>query len=75
MGRHREQRRRKSAPSVALLAMTGADGVEHLVTDDEMAAGRDRGCYVAACGAEVLAASLTVRESSRCEDCRHKTAR
>lgn len=45
-------------------------GVEHLVSDEAMAAGRRAGRYVAACGAEVIAASLTAPEFSRCRRCR-----
>lgn len=74
MGRHRERRRRRR-PALPYLAMTGADGVEHLVSDDARAAGRLLGRYVAMCGAEVIAASLTLLESSHCEDCRRKTGR
>ncbi|HEX2299864.1 MAG TPA: hypothetical protein VHH34_15360 [Pseudonocardiaceae bacterium] len=42
----------------------------HLVTDEAMAAGRRVGCYAAVCSAHVLAVSLTVPESSRCQACR-----
>jgi hypothetical protein len=54
----------------ALLAVTDADGIAHLVTDAAMAAGRRAGRYAAVCGAEVIAASLTAPEFSRCRGCR-----
>jgi hypothetical protein len=54
----------------ALLAVTDVEGIEHLVTDAAMAAGRRVGRYVAAYGTEVLAASLTAPETTRCRRCR-----
>ena len=42
----------------------------HLVSDEAMAAGRRAGCYVAVCGFEVLASSLTAEESGLCRRCR-----
>ncbi|MGH3796566.1 MAG: hypothetical protein ACRDSP_16955 [Pseudonocardiaceae bacterium] len=44
--------------------------VAHLVTDDAMTIGRRLGRYVACCGAEVLASSLTAEESGYCRSCR-----
>lgn len=59
-----------TARPVALRAVTDVEGMTHLVTDEAMAAGRRAGCYAAVCGAHVLAASLTVPDTSRCQDCR-----
>jgi len=59
-----------SAPGAALPAVTDTAGTAHLVTDDAMAAGRAAGCYLAVCGAVVLAASLTTPESGHCRACR-----
>lgn len=56
----------------ALLAVTDAEGIEHLVTDVAMVAGRRAGRYVAACGADVIAASLTAPEFGRCRACRQQ---
>ncbi|MFN2496487.1 MAG: hypothetical protein ABR608_11360 [Pseudonocardiaceae bacterium] len=41
----------------------------HLVAEDALIAGRRSGCYRAACGAVVLAASLTVEERDYCRPC------
>lgn len=46
----------------------------HLITDEAFAAGRRVGHYQAACGTEVLAASLTTAERGHCEDCAHRQA-
>ncbi|MCA1673645.1 MAG: hypothetical protein LC799_16075 [Actinobacteria bacterium] len=54
----------------ALLAVTDAEGIEHLITEAAMTAGRRAGRYTAACGDEVLAASLTAPESGHCRACR-----
>ncbi|MGH3795487.1 MAG: hypothetical protein ACRDSP_11415 [Pseudonocardiaceae bacterium] len=43
--------------------------IAHLVTDEAMAVGRRLGCYVACCGIEVLASSLTAEESGYCRAC------
>ncbi len=61
-----ESRGTVNAPAVVLLAVTDAGGIAHLVTDDATAAGR----YLAACGTEVLAASLTTSESGHCRPAR-----
>ncbi len=53
-----------------LRAVTGVDGVAHLVTDQAMAAGRSAGRYMAVCDTEVIAASLTTPESEYCRRCR-----
>ena len=58
-----------SAP--ALLAVTDArTSLAHLVTLEAMTAGRSQGVYVAVCGAEVMASSLTAEESGHCRRCR-----
>jgi hypothetical protein len=62
--------REDTARPAARLTVTDVAGVEHLVTDAAMAAGRRAGRYAAVCGAEVIAASLTAPESSRCRRCR-----
>ncbi|MGH3910655.1 MAG: hypothetical protein ACRDRM_07465, partial [Pseudonocardiaceae bacterium] len=56
-------------------AVTGVDGVAHLVTDDAMATGRTAGRYMAVCDTEVIAASLTTPESGYCRHCRQRRAR
>jgi hypothetical protein len=43
--------------------------VEHLVSEQSAAAHRQGGCYVADCGATVLAASLTEPGLARCQGC------
>jgi hypothetical protein len=57
------------------LAMTDATtGTAHLVTDESVAAGRRAGGrYVAVCGAQVLAASLTMPERDQCQSCQSRT--
>ncbi len=58
-----------------LIAMTDATtGTAHLVTDESVAAGRRAGGrYVAVCGAQVLAASLTMPERDQCQSCQSRT--
>jgi len=43
--------------------------VEHLVSEQSAAAHRHTGCYVAQCGAMVLAASLTEPGRGPCAEC------
>ena len=43
--------------------------VEHLVSEQSAAAHRHAGCYVAHCGAMVLAASLTEPGRGHCAEC------
>lgn len=43
--------------------------VEHLVSEQSAAAHRHTGCYVAHCGAMVLAASLTEPGRGHCAEC------
>jgi hypothetical protein len=49
--------------------------VEHLMTDDSAAAHRHAGNYLALCGTQVLAASLTVQSRSHCGPCQARAAR
>lgn len=49
--------------------LTSAEGVDHAVTDDEIAAGRVLGRYVALCGATVVAASMSAPPGLRCPRC------
>ncbi len=53
------------------IAMTDAmTGTAHLVTDESVVAGRRAGGrYDAVCGAQVLAASLTMPERDQCQSC------
>ncbi len=53
------------------IAMTdAATSAAHLVTDKSVAATRRAGSlYVAVCGAQVLAASLTTPERGQCQSC------
>ncbi|MGH4025216.1 MAG: hypothetical protein ACRDRV_11625 [Pseudonocardiaceae bacterium] len=54
-----------------LLAVTDArTSLAHLVTLDAMTGGRSHGVYVAVCGTEVMASSLTAEESGYCRRCR-----
>ena len=57
------------------IAMTDATtGTAHRVTDESVAAGRRAGgIYVAVCGAQVLAASLTMPERDQCQSCQQWT--
>jgi hypothetical protein len=43
--------------------------MEHLITDESVAAHRHAGRYLAVCGAQVLAASLTAPEDRYCRPC------
>jgi hypothetical protein len=43
--------------------------VEHLVPDESLLARRHAGRFLAVCGAEVLAASLTAPGRGRCREC------
>lgn len=45
-------------------------GEAHLVREDAMVTGLRSGRYVACCGVEVLAGSLTIPESGSCRACR-----
>lgn len=53
-----------------MYSVTDADTlVAHLVAEDALDAGRRQGCFRAACGVPVRAASLTVEERSSCRLC------
>ena len=56
--------------TAVLRAVTDAGGLTHLVTDEAMVVGRRIGRYAACCGAEILAASLTMPEAGLCDGCR-----
>lgn len=56
--------------ATALVPVTDKGGTTHLVTEQAMVAGRRDGRYMAVCDAPVLAASLTMPESARCQKCR-----
>jgi hypothetical protein len=43
--------------------------MEYLITDESVVAHRQAGRYLAVCGAQVLAASLTAPQRSRCPAC------
>lgn len=49
--------------------VTAVDGADHAVTDDEMAAGRVHGRYVALCGVRVVAVAMATAPGRRCERC------
>lgn len=59
-----------SAPALMLFAVTDNAGTAHLVAEDAMAAGGHAGRYLAVCGDQVLAASLTTPEGGCCRSCR-----
>jgi hypothetical protein len=74
-GRHRHRAHAVHAP-VADQRVTRPVGVtdartrvEHLVRDETLVAQRHAGRFLAICGAEVLAASLTDRGRARCREC------
>jgi hypothetical protein len=49
--------------------------IQHFMTDESASAHRHAGRYLALCGSEVLAASLTTWERGRCQPCREQAAR
>ena len=53
-----------------MFAVTDTEGTAHLVAEEAMAAGRRGGRYLAVCGTQVLAASLTTPEHGSCRSCR-----
>lgn len=73
-GRHR-RRLTSPAPAAAkhrprpLSLVDAHTHIEHLISDESVAAHRHAGNYLALCGQRVLAASLTAREASRCRTC------
>ena len=67
-------RHRRATPAkpvrIPVVAITDAHPRSaHLVTDEAFTAGCRAGRYLAACGAEVLTASLTTPERSHCKSC------
>ena len=76
-GRHRMTATGNRTPNrtqCTLLTVTDVAGLEHLVTDEALAAGRRAGRYIAVCKSEVIAASLTTPETGHCEGCRQRRA-
>jgi hypothetical protein len=72
--RSRTSRSRTTLPPAPqrarLTGMVDAEtSVEHLITDESAVAHRHAGRYLAVCGAQVLAASLTAPQRSRCPVC------
>jgi hypothetical protein len=57
--------------SLVVWVTSGADGTEHVVTDEQMTAGRAEGSgmYVAQCGLRFVAASMVAPALRRCTDC------
>jgi hypothetical protein len=72
-GRHRRGATHPPMPSAHQHHLTGMvdaeTSVEHLITDESAVAHRHAGRYLAVCGAQVLAASLTAPQRSRCPAC------
>ncbi len=72
-GRHRHRPARVRIPEQRgprPLGITDANTeVEHLVTEDTVVAHRHSGRYLALCGVQVFAASLTTRERTQCRRC------
>jgi hypothetical protein len=63
-----------TAPPRSIAMVDATTGTEHRVTDESVAAGRRAGGrYVAVCGAQVLAASLTMPERDQCQSCQSCT--
>lgn len=71
-GRHRRVRIPEQRGPRPLGITDAHTEVEHLVTDDAVVAHRHSGRYLALCGVQVLAASLTVRERTRCRPCHRR---
>ncbi|MGH3939921.1 MAG: hypothetical protein ACRDTG_15080 [Pseudonocardiaceae bacterium] len=69
MARHRRTTPAKPV-RIPVLAITDArTRSAHLITDEAFTAGCRAGRYLAACGADVLAASLTTPECDYCDSC------
>jgi hypothetical protein len=72
-GRHRRGAMHPPVPSLhqhrPMRIVDARTSMEHLVTDESVAAHRHAGRYLAVCGAQVLAASLTAPQRSRCPAC------
>jgi hypothetical protein len=78
-GRHRRQPAHTRIPAQRGPRPVGITDarthVEHLMTDEAVAAHRHSGRYLALCGAQVLAASLAEPRRSRCQPCAQVGAR
>ena len=72
-GRHRRGATHRPMPTAhhhrPIRIVDARTSMEHLVTDESVAAYRHAGRYLAVCGAQVLAASLTAPQRSRCPVC------
>jgi len=62
-----------AVPHVIMMTDTRT-AIAHLVTEDAMAAGRQAGSYVGACGAEVLPGSLQEDTNRYCRFCQQWAA-
>ena len=61
-------------PRLIAMMVDARTGTAHRVTDESVAAGRRAGGrYVAVCGAQVLAANLTMPERDQCPSCQSCT--
>jgi hypothetical protein len=73
-GRHRRGATNRPMPSAhqhrPVRIVDARRSMEHLVTDESVVAHRHAGRYLAVCGAQVLAASLTAPQRSRCPECK-----
>jgi hypothetical protein len=72
-GRHRRGAAHRPIPSAhqhrPIRIVDARTSMEHLITDESAVAYRHAGRYLALCGAQVLAASLTAPQRSRCPAC------
>jgi hypothetical protein len=72
-GRHRRGATHPPMPGAhqhrSIRIVDARTSMEHLITDESAAAHRHAGRYLAVCGAQVLAASLTAPQRSRCPVC------
>jgi hypothetical protein len=72
-GRHRRGATHHPMPTAhqhrPIRIVDAQTSMEHLITDESVVAHRHAGRYLAVCGAQVLAASLTAPQRSRCPAC------
>jgi hypothetical protein len=72
-GRHRRGATHPPMPSAhqhrPIRIVDARTSMEHLITDESVTAHHPAGRYLAVCGAQVLAASLTAPQRSRCPVC------
>jgi hypothetical protein len=72
-GRHRRGAAHPPMPSAhqhrPIRIVDARTSMEHLITDESVVAHRHADRYLAVCGAQVLAASLTAPQRSRCPVC------